>query len=277
MERKVIFLDIDGTLTEPGKNVPPDSALEAVRKAREKGNLVYLCSGRNYAMLQPLLQYGFDGYIASSGGYIVAGDKVIFDSPMSDEDRRRAVEVLQKNGVFCTLESLHGTFSDERFKDFLRSAEDTDGMNSEMLRWRIQFEESLHMVPLTQYRGEPVYKMVLMCSRLSQLDEPQSVLKDRFLFSIPKDRLYGFVNAEVQSSLFDKGRGVRRVCEYLDLPLEQSVGFGDSANDLQMMQTVGFSVCMGNGAGEVKELADAVCGLVSEDGLYRAFEQYQLM
>ena len=25
MERKLIFLDIDGTLTEPGKNVPPSS------------------------------------------------------------------------------------------------------------------------------------------------------------------------------------------------------------------------------------------------------------
>ena len=28
MDRKLIFLDIDGTLTSPGCNVPPDSALE---------------------------------------------------------------------------------------------------------------------------------------------------------------------------------------------------------------------------------------------------------
>ena len=30
---KLIFLDIDGTLTAPGSNVPPESALEAVRGA----------------------------------------------------------------------------------------------------------------------------------------------------------------------------------------------------------------------------------------------------
>ena len=42
MECKLIFLDIDGTLTEPGKNVPPASAVEAVRKARDNGHKVVL-------------------------------------------------------------------------------------------------------------------------------------------------------------------------------------------------------------------------------------------
>ena len=39
MDRKLIFLDIDGTLTPAGSNVPPASALEAIRKARENGHL----------------------------------------------------------------------------------------------------------------------------------------------------------------------------------------------------------------------------------------------
>ena len=55
MERKLIFLDIDGTLTLPGHNEPPESALRAIRAAQAKGHLVFLCSGRNYAMLSPLV------------------------------------------------------------------------------------------------------------------------------------------------------------------------------------------------------------------------------
>ncbi len=47
---KLIFLDIDGTLTEAGLNTPPESALKAIGKAREKGNKVFLCSGRNIGM-----------------------------------------------------------------------------------------------------------------------------------------------------------------------------------------------------------------------------------
>ena len=55
MNKKLIFLDIDGTLTEPGSNTPPESALRAIRAAQKNGHLVFLCSGRNYAMLSPLL------------------------------------------------------------------------------------------------------------------------------------------------------------------------------------------------------------------------------
>ena len=92
MKPKAIFLDIDGTLTEPGTNVPPASALEAIRRAQEAGNYVFLCTGRNYAMLSPLLKYGFDGVVASSGGYVVCRDEVIYDSPMTDEERDPASE-----------------------------------------------------------------------------------------------------------------------------------------------------------------------------------------
>ena len=44
MNGKLLLLDIDGTLTEPGYNVPPDSALDAIRKAQKNGHKVYLCS-----------------------------------------------------------------------------------------------------------------------------------------------------------------------------------------------------------------------------------------
>ena len=83
MNKKLIFLDIDGTLTEPGKNIPPESAVEAVEMARRAGHKVFLCTGRNYGMLKPLLKYGFDGLIASSGGYIEVEKKVIYDHPMT--------------------------------------------------------------------------------------------------------------------------------------------------------------------------------------------------
>lgn len=79
MAGKSVFLDIDGTLTSPGSNEPPESALRAVRKAQELGHKVFLCSGRNYDMLKPLLKFGFDGAVASGGGYVFAGDDVLYD------------------------------------------------------------------------------------------------------------------------------------------------------------------------------------------------------
>ena len=79
MNGKLLFLDIDGTLTEPGYNVPPASALDAIRKAQKNGHKVYLCSGRNKAMLKPLLAYGFDGYVVSYEVGCSKKDGVIYD------------------------------------------------------------------------------------------------------------------------------------------------------------------------------------------------------
>ena len=119
MNPKLIFLDIDGTLTMPGSNEPPQSALEAIRAAQRKGNLVFLCSGRNPGMLEPLLKYGFDGVISCAGGYVTVGDELIYDMPMTREEMELAVEKLHQEGVFCTIECKDGAFGDENLGAFL--------------------------------------------------------------------------------------------------------------------------------------------------------------
>ena len=48
-------------------------------------------------------------------------------------------------------------------------------------------------------------------------------------------------------------------------------------NDLEMIQTVGTSVCMANGSEALKKLSDIVCPSVSEDGLAKAFEDLHLI
>mgnify|MGYP002511051579 CR=1 FL=1 len=275
MGRKIIFLDIDGTLTKAGSNEPPESALEAIRRARKKGHYVFLCTGRNYAMLSPLLRYGFDGAIASSGGYIFCGDNVIYDCPMTQKQRELAMEVFRKNQVFRTVECRDGSYTDEGFKEFLRENAGQGG-NSELLRWREQIEHALNILPMKQYQGQEVYKLVFMSSSLSYLEEPKRVLKDDFAFCIQDMDSYGMINGELVNRKFNKGKGIERVCEYLHFSVNDTIGFGDSMNDLEMLETVGLSFCMENGSRKLKELADEICPSVEDNGLYQGFLKYGL-
>lgn len=276
MKKKIIFLDIDGTLTEPGHNEPPESALQAIHQARELGHYVFLCTGRNYDMLLPLLKYDFDGFVASSGGYIRCGREVIYDCPMTEEQKHTVMELLEKNGVYRTVECLDGSYTDEGFKEFLRKHAD-EGSNSELLRWREQIEKSLNILPMAEYRNQPVYKIVVMSPSMEQLKEPMEALKQDFLFCIQGMDQHGFVNGEVINRLFDKGKAVERVCSYLKIPVQDTVGFGDSMNDKEMLQTVGFSICMENGSQELKGMVDDICPAVSEDGLWKAFIKHRLI
>ncbi len=276
MECKLIFLDIDGTLTEPGKNVPPASAVEAVRKARDNGHKVVLCSGRNYGMLSPLLRYGFDGLVGSAGGYIEYGGQVVYDHPMTAEQCGTAMDVFQRNGVFRTVEGKDHSYTDESFKDFLRESAQAGG-NSELLRWREQIESELGIRPMAEYGGEPVYKIGFVSRDAGGLREPMQVLGDGFDFCIQGTDQLGAINGELINKAFNKGMAVERLCAYLDIPIENTVAFGDSMNDLEMIRAAGVGICMGNGSETLKKAADEVCAPVGEDGLYRAFQAHRLM
>lgn len=276
MSKKIVFLDIDGTLTEPGSNIPPASALCAVRKTREKGNEVFLCTGRNYGMLKPLLVYGFDGIIASSGGYIQCHGEEIFNCPLTEGQKDSAMNILKKNGIFRTIECMEGSYTDEEFKEFLVK-NDSAGSNSEMLRWRKQIEESLHIRPMKEYKGQPAYKIVMICHSREQLREPEKLLSGELNFCIsPPDR-FGFINGELLSKTYDKGKGILRVCSHLGISQEQTIAFGDSMNDIEMIEAANLSICMGNGCEALKEKADDICMSVAEDGLYHAFVKYGLI
>ena len=106
MKQKLIFLDIDGTLTVPGSNVPPASALAAIRAARAAGHKVFLCTGRNFDMLRPVLAYGFDGAVASGGGYVFCGDELLYDCPMTEQQRELALRLLNSSALSCLPEFI---------------------------------------------------------------------------------------------------------------------------------------------------------------------------
>ena len=275
MSGRLIFLDIDGTLTLPGRNTPPESALTAIRKARERGHRVFLCTGRNRAMLSALLSLGcFDGAVASDGGYVFCGDRLLFDCPMRPEQTALALRLLKEGGVYRTLEARDASYCDEGTAAFLGRI--SHG-NSELLRWREALERDLGIRPMAEYDGRPVYKIVFMCADLRQLEAARAQLEEDFLFCVQEPDFPGLVNGELISRLFDKGRGVKRMCEALGVDVRDTVGFGDGLNDLEMIETVGQSVCMANGSPRLREKSDLVCPAVDKDGLAWGFEALGLV
>ena len=60
---------------------------------------------------------------------------------------------------------------------------------------------------------------------------------------------------------------VQKVLEYLNLNVQDSYAFGDGLNDLEMIQTVGTGVAMGNAVDELKAVSDLVCDSVHNNGL----------
>lgn len=274
MNKKLVFLDIDGTLTTPGSNVPPQSALDAIRLAQAAGHRVFLCTGRNYDMLRPLLAYGFDGAVASGGGYVFLGDQVLYDCPMSEEQKEKALRLFAEGGVLRTIEAKDGSFCDAGMGEFLQQC---SGGNSELLRWREALEKDLGIRPMAEYDGRPIYKVVFMCRTAEQLAPAIRELEGEFYFLIQDLAGANCLNGELVNRRFDKGSGIRRMCEALHAELSDTIGVGDSMNDLEMIETVGTGVCMDNGSPNLKKRSDLICPAVEDDGLAWAFQRLGLV
>lgn len=73
-----------------------------------------------------------------------------------------------------------------------------------------------------------------------------------------------------------KAEGLKRLCKAWNIPLKNTIAFGDSMNDYEIVTTAGIGVAMGNGHPQLKEAADYVTAPIGEDGVYKACEALHL-
>lgn len=275
MKQKLIFLDIDGTLLPPGEMAVPKSAVDAIHCAQANGHKVFLCTGRNLRMTEPLFHYGFDGFVCSAGGYVGCDGKILVDLPMEPEQVQGLRDALGRCGAECTLEVRDDTYGGikmiERFAKLFPKK--PGAANSEAERWRKMMEFGMTIRPIEEYHGEPVYKIVFIAPNEECLSEVKRLYEDQFVFCESRlgDEKGGIVNGELINRKFNKGTGIKAICEFLGCSLEDTIGFGDSDNDLQMTDVVGVSVCMANGSENLKKLCDRICPAVTEDGIAKEF------
>ena len=73
-----------------------------------------------------------------------------------------------------------------------------------------------------------------------------------------------------------KKNGLLKVCNLLNIEPRDCIAFGDSGNDISVIETAGFGVAMANAPQDVKEAADCVTDTKSMDGVAKAIEKYVL-
>lgn len=277
MDRKLIFLDIDGTLIS-GLTAPSARTVEAVRGARANGHRVFLCTGRNMPIIgRDILDVGFDGIIASAGSHVEVEDRVLFDSILPEEIIQECLTVFHAQGMYCRIETCEGIYTDPEMEALLRAAK-PDQSNSELVRMQKEIEAGIPIRPYGEYPHNGAYKICFTSRDLASIERTKADLEDRFVYAV---HAYGdsaaCFNGEIIPRGIDKGKGMEIICRYYNVDLQDTVAFGDSMNDLEMMRTAGDSVAMGNACEALKDMADSVCESVGEDGVYHEFRRRGLM
>ena len=278
MDQRVVFLDVDGTLVDEFGHIP-DSARDAVRRARANGHLVYLCTGRStISIWQGIHDIGFDGVIAAAGGYVESAGTVLAHRHIPPDGVRRIGDWFGEHGVEYLLESNDGVFGSANVRSRLRalllgSVADEE-MLAELGKGILGFIDEIRIG--VDPDGVHVNKVSFLDS-----DVPIEVIRAAFADAytvIPATvPLFGPNSGELSLSEIHKAIGIALVLDHLGLPRERSVAFGDGYNDLEMVEFAGVGVAMGNAVPDVVSRADMVTGSPREDGIATGFARLGLI
>ncbi|HEL2050024.1 TPA: Cof-type HAD-IIB family hydrolase [Streptococcus suis] len=278
--RKIIFLDVDGTLVDYHNRIP-ESAIRAIRQARENGHLVYVCTGRSRAEMQPeLWEIGLDGMIGGNGSYVEHQGQVIMHQLLSEEDSRAIVDWLHERGLEFYLESNNGLFASENFRERARETLRIYSMNKGKTAEEVADQEVEDVIHGMIFDGQ-LYRNDL--NKVSfVLDSYQDHLDSKQAFPNLVANTWG---GRGESALFgdlgvkdiDKAHAISVLLDYLGASQADTIAFGDAKIDISMLDYCAVGVAMGNGGAEILAIADMITDDVEEDGLYNAFERLGLL
>ncbi|WP_459914190.1 Cof-type HAD-IIB family hydrolase [Enterococcus thailandicus] len=275
MTKKIVFLDVDGTLVNY-ENDLPESAIKAIQETRRKGNLVFTVTGRSKAeMYQDILDIGFDGYIGGNGSYIEFEDKVLKEATLTLEDTTKIVDWLKQKGLEFYLEANSGlnasAFFEDRGEKTIQEYSQRKGKGQATVRE--VFPEMLFGADL--YR-EDVNKISFI------LDSYEDYLEAVATFPEYKLGTWGGAGetalfGDIALSGINKAVAVDELLTHLHIAIENSFAFGDAKVDIPMLEHCGTGIAMGNGGPEIKEMADYITESVDNDGIWLAFKHFELI
>ncbi|MBT1166382.1 HAD hydrolase family protein [Bifidobacterium simiarum] len=281
MSRRLILLDIDGTLVGRTHRVPADAA-QAVKAAQANGHLVMICTGRASSEIEGhILEVGFDGLIAVSGAYIEVGGMMCGERFIKPDVVTRATAVLDKLGVDYLWQSSKGMWATARYLERLMVVARFGRTDEELSRWHDIDDSRREADELGWGIGElvPASKGTFLVPDGLDLsvDDVRRALGDDLVTINGSMGAFAKVNGEVMIPGVTKGSALRDVATLMDIPMSRTVAIGDSDNDLAMLEMAGTAVAMGNGADSVKRIADFVTDDVDGGGIRNAFSRLHLI
>ena len=209
-----------------------------------------------------------DGVVFCNGAGIILNDRLVYTRPMAAED----VSFLRNlcSQLHGGLQLLNETYS---FQNLLNGIlirlvfpKHARSLSIEQRKRRKS------MVWMNRYHGQDILKADVFFFTEKQADQFYAQIREGMqVFQTRGRHLY---QAEIMMDSVSKASGVMKVVELLGMDPADAWCFGDSINDVEMMQVCGHAIAMGNAGSMLKDACDYVTDDSSHDGIAKALEYY---
>lgn len=252
MGKKILFLDLDGTLLNDEREISAGN-LAALKEALAQGNRVVINTGRpleSAVQQNKKLGLTMEGcYVISFNGGMVYDpyrEQVIYRQCLPKETAIEVAKLVDSMNLHIQTYDDHYILVEPRWEDeAVRKY-----CNKIHMEYRVKESFATDLV------DDPAKLLAISYTDRASMDHLEQVIKATFpqveCFFSCKEFL------EIVPRGVHKGNALVRLCDQLGIPVEDSIAAGDEANDMAMLKAAGVGCAMKNAVPAVKEIADYI-------------------
>lgn len=254
---RLVAMDLDGTLLDSAKNVPP-GFFEAAATLHARGIHVVIASGRQYANILKKFSPAKDDLVimADNGAFFdIYGERIVsrsFEPEQVERILAAAAVVPTAHPIICCAESA-----------YTAPCSKSTSRDIDLYYERIEISQE----GFERARAKPVIKIAIHdeTDSMAHLLPTMGFLNGNGICL----RISGDVWLDAMPEGVDKGDGIRRLQQLLGVAPEACMAFGDFENDLGMLEACGESYAMANAVPSVKALCRHEAPSNDDDGVMK--------
>lgn len=253
---KLVASDLDGTLLTPEKTLSWRT-IQAVDKIRQKGIFFTFCTGRMYHSARRYVQQlGLTTPVIAYNGAMIldpVSEQVLFHRPLEDDVATEILQMAQELKFYSQIYIDDTLYCREFTSESEGYAKNTGTFATETNceLWKCLGDKK-------------TTKIIVMMpkERAAALLEP---MRKRFAgraeVTISEPEYMEFLHPTV-----NKGAALERLANELSIAREEILAFGDSYNDLPLLNYAGMGVAVENACLALRAEADEICPANEQDG-----------
>lgn len=272
---KLIALDLDGTLFNSQSQISAHN-IDTIKKANEAGATVVISTGRPYSGLpfEQLKGSGIRFAITTNGSaiYEIESGKCLFEEAMDEEIILPILDFLLTKDIHMDAFIGGKGYTPVQCVAAGQKLANPPALKHYILNTRVRVDN----LPLFIHENHlKVQKMTLNFYPEGDIFKDREEVR-KYLESNPAVTTVsgGYNNLEFTRADVNKGVGLQKMAQLLDIPVAQTMAVGDTENDLAIIRAAGFGVAMGNATAAVKSAADYITTSNDEDGVAAAIAHF---
>lgn len=260
MDFRLVVTDMDGTLLNPEGHIP-EGFWNLLDDLRDRGAAFAPASGRQLATLRHQFKRAGEpmSYIAENGTVVIHDGEIISMTPISPDAVHAVITAARDSDidmgvVVCHPERAYVEHTDEAFlaegSKYYLALDEVEDLHE------VVTDEVIKVAVFTFADAETMVAPVLR----------QAAPDNKVVVS-------GKHWVDIMDQSADKGRALVSLCRAMDIPVSQSVAFGDYLNDMELLQAAGTSYAMDNAHPDITAIADRRAPSNADDGVLQVLSE----